>query len=182
MRGVVIAYPSERLALQLKRELTVCGIEVLAVCAGGSAVLNLAGTIGEAVVVCPLILPDMPANHLAETLPASFDIIALSKTDPSLHACSNLFVLTLPLSRDAFTALALSLCARQSSPSPKRKQRAPDEAALLDKAKKILMRKGMSEPQAHKYLQRSAMTRGIKITEQAQRVVAEHTEITKSRR
>lgn len=173
MGGVIIAYPSEKLALQLKRTLTACGFSVLAVYAKGSSVLNNADLFGEGVVVCPSILPDMPANHLADTLPPSFDVVALSAAADACRLGGNLTVLALPLNKNEFLSFMTSLCAQSACYAPsRRKTREPEEKELLEKAKQLFMRtKNMSESQAHRYLQRSAMNRGIKITEFARRVL-----------
>lgn len=171
MRGVIIAYPSEKLALQLKRELIACGVDILAVCIKGNSVLNIADAVGEAVVVCPFILPDMPAHHLAEILPGSFDIIALSKAENAASTASNLSVLPLPLNRGEFLSLVNTLCRQSTYTASQRRQRTSGEKAVLDRAKFILMeQKGFSESQAHKFLQRSAMNRGLKISVLAQRI------------
>lgn len=161
MRSVIIAYPSEKLAIQLKKVLTAYGIKVAAICAKGSSVLNLAGTLGEGIVVCPLLLPDMPAYHLAEALPLSFDIVALSKGAGPSGLCSTLTVLTLPLDREEFLALVCRLCTQNNTAASARRPRSTAERAQLERAKALLMaQKGMSESQAHRYLQRLAMSNG----------------------
>lgn len=172
MRGVIIAHPSQKLALQLKRAVTDCGIAVLAVCSKGSSVLQLAQPLTEAVILCPLILPDMPAHHLAESLAVSFDIIALSGTSESYSGCGNLFLLNLPLNKSDFHALLFSLCSQTVLRDNKPTVKAQNDT--LDAAKKLLMQtRHMSESQAHRYLQRAAMNRGLKMTDLAERLLAE---------
>ncbi|HEU4622918.1 MAG TPA: ANTAR domain-containing protein [Burkholderiaceae bacterium] len=46
-----------------------------------------------------------------------------------------------------------------------------DERKLLDRAKAVLMRQGLSEDDAHRRLRRMAMDKGLKLTEVAKRVI-----------
>ncbi len=171
MKGVIIVHPSEKLAQQLKRELSLCGLEILALCAKGSTLLNMADTVGAAVVICPLFLPDMTAYHLAEALPATFDIIALAKTAEAESTHSNLSVLRLPLQREEFLHLAMRLC-QPSIHAPQGKARTAQECAYIAEAKQILMREhGCSEAQAHRYLQRWAMSHGLKLSHAALQIM-----------
>ena len=52
------------------------------------------------------------------------------------------------------------------------KKRSPEEIALLDRAKAVLMeRNHMSEAEAHRYLEKTAMDLGMKVRQVAIRVI-----------
>ena len=53
-----------------------------------------------------------------------------------------------------------------------RPQRSQEELALIDRAKALLMdRNGMTEEQAHRYLQKKSMDSGVKLIQTAQQVL-----------
>ena len=53
-----------------------------------------------------------------------------------------------------------------------RPQRSQEELALIDRAKALLMdRNGMTEEQAHRYLQKKSMDSGAKLIQTAQQVL-----------
>ena len=139
-------------------------------CARGSTVLQYAGNIGGAVIVCPEILPDMPASHLAEMLPLSFDLAVLSKNDSSA-GCGNVTVMALPLNRDRFVRDITDLCRTVSLDEP---ARSDEHAALLEAAKSVLMRREhLDEAAAHKYLQKASMDSGEKMADIARKLLGE---------
>lgn len=172
MRSVIIAYSNDNFASQLKRVLVESAITVLSVCSNGSGVLHLAGSLPEAVVICPLILPDMPANHLAEMLPVSFDVLALSKVPASFNGNCNLQVMTLPLKQNDFVFEVSRLCSSSSYISPERKEKPAEDAWIINQAKSIIMAKNsVSEDLAHKHLQHISMSQGKKIVEIAKEII-----------
>lgn len=172
MRSVIIAYSNDNFASQLKRVLVESSISIHAMCANGSSVLHIAGTLPEAVVICPIILPDMPANHLAEMLPASFDVLALSKVPANFNRSFNLQVMTLPLKQNDFVFEVSKLCSSSTYVAPSRKEKPSDHALLIGRAKAIIMaQKGISEDLAHKHLQHISMTHGKKIVETAREII-----------
>lgn len=161
MKGIIIAYPNEKLAYQLRHTLADYGLEVLHVCAKGSTVLHLATVLDEGVIICPLILPDMPAYHLADTLSTDFDILALCGRSTASNFFGKLTVLPLPLRKDDFLRTVSVLCSSNSYRAPQKKEREPQVQALLTKAKHRLMKQhGISEAAAHKLLQSQAMVKG----------------------
>ncbi|MCC8022253.1 MAG: ANTAR domain-containing protein [Clostridiales bacterium] len=167
MRGIILACPDGRVASQLARTLSQASHEVLFVCSTGNAVLRAADQSAGAVVICPLILPDMPANDLAAKLPYSYDVIALSGT-PVQSASSNFTVLKLPLNRAVFLETVSALCASGSFVRP----RGIGASPVIEQAKlKLIRERGFSETGAHRYLQKMSMERGWKKTETAQKLL-----------
>lgn len=172
MRSVIIAYSDPTIASQLKRVLVENSIKVAFVCSRGSSVLHLACDLAEAVVICPIILPDMPAHHLAEMLPIGFDILALSKRPATFNGSSSLSVATLPLNRGDFICQVSQLCKSSSFVSPRRKEKVTGNSEILSEAKAIIMAEnGVSEDLAHKRLQHISMAQGKKIVETAMEII-----------
>ncbi len=53
-------------------------------------------------------------------------------------------------------------------------RRCPEDEALLTRAKALLMeRRGMTEAEAHRYLQKQSMNNGVKMADTARRVLEE---------
>lgn len=172
MKEIVIAYPNKATALQLRSLLESEGFYVSYVCATGASVLNIAHELHEGVVVCASILSDMSAGMIAEHLPVGFDIVALSKNGREEYM-GNLINLPLPVQKDEFLHTVSILVSTRSSFT----QRAKDESEVISNAKLILMSKrGISESQAHQYMQKLSMRTGKKLIELAKEIVNDFTE------
>ncbi|MDE6155627.1 MAG: ANTAR domain-containing protein, partial [Eubacterium sp.] len=172
MKEIIIAYPNKVTALQLRSLLEAEGFYVSYVCATGASVLNIAHELHEGVVVCASILSDMSAGVIAEHLPVGFDIVALSKNGREEYM-GNLINLPLPVQKDEFLQTVSILVSTRSSFT----QRAKDESDLISNAKLILMNnRGISESQAHQYLQKLSMRSGKKLVELAKEIVNDFTD------
>ena len=58
-------------------------------------------------------------------------------------------------------------------PVPEPKQRSSEEKGLIDQAKRLLMeRNGMTEEEAHRYIQKCSMDSGTNLIETAQMVIS----------
>lgn len=167
MKSIIIAYPIKDTALQIKSVLESEGFYVSHICATGASVLNITDDMRGGVIVCASILRDMGAAALAERLPAGFDIVALSKGGKQTYM-GNFISLPLPLDRNEFVSTIAVLMSSESSFTNRKK----DESDYISNAKSILMSvDGMSEMQAHKYLQKESMKSGKKITDVAKDII-----------
>jgi len=166
------------------------GLAVRGIARDGAAALRLALLQdGGGVVLCGPVLSDMTAPILFSNLTEDFDMLVLTtgaETDMGEYQKEGLYRISLPvLSEDlAFYTSAL-LETRQfpgignpgagtGTPSvPKdvfseKPARTPEERRLIETAKLLLMRKErMSEAEAHRYLQKESMIKGIKMSELA---------------
>ena len=157
-------YPKKKTALAIKEMLERSGLTVSRICAGASSALEIAQQGLCGVIVCPFVMSDMTAAQLAQEAPRGFDVVALSRDGTSQYM-GNLITLPLPADREDFinTVRTLALSAREA-------QECGDDIIL--RAKKALCRlRGMSEPQAHKYLQRLSMESGKKLASAAAEVL-----------
>lgn len=172
MKDIIIAYPSKSTAMRLRTMIESEGYHVSYVCALGSSVLNIAQDLREGVVVCAANLSDMSAGVLAENLPRGFDLVALSKNGKSDYM-SNMITLVLPVSPDEFIETIAVLVSTRSSFT----HRNEDDAEIISNAKLVIMRSGgMTESQAHKYLQRESMRTGKRLVDLAREIVNDFTE------
>ncbi|MBE6719546.1 MAG: ANTAR domain-containing protein [Ruminococcaceae bacterium] len=169
MKNIIIAYPVKKTALQIKSVLEENGFYVCCVCATAASVLSMADSMHEGVVIAASILRDMSAASLYEELPQGFDVIALSVGEAEYYS-DGIISLSLPLDRADFLNTVAILMSSKSSFT----QYGKSDEEIISKAKTIVMNlQGLTEMQAHRYLQNQSMKSGKKLTQVAQDVIIE---------
>ena len=159
MKDIIVVYPKKETALSLRSLIEKNGFHVTHICALGSSALEIAHEKQSGIIVCPFLLRDITAAELAEQVPPGFDIIALSKNGSEQYM-GNLITLPVPMDREDFLNTVHMLASSKSSFT----RRTGEDGEYISKAKEALMHiKGMSETQAHKYLQQQSMKSGKKI-------------------
>lgn len=135
------------------------GFHVSHICALGASALEIAYAKQKGIIICPFVMRDMSSADLAEQLPADFDVIALSKNGSEQYM-GNMITLPLPVNTDEFLKTIAVLAVSKSGFT----RRSNDEGDYIFKAKQALMSlNGMSEMQAHKFLQNESMKSGKKM-------------------
>jgi response regulator NasT len=125
------------------------------------------------IIVCGCRFTDDNINNMIEEIPESFKIILLG-TPEQLQYCydSRLFKLAVPLNKADLVSYLGMLVNKQ----PRRKgaeQRTQEERMLINKAKRFLIsRYQMTEPQAHRYLEKKSMDTGRPLVEIAKSIVS----------
>lgn len=132
----------------------------------------------------------MSVPELLSRLPDTFDLLVLQSAGMKVDygPLPGLTVLTMPLSGTQLTEVVNSLLRTRLPPAgqsnlrtggraavpglaPANRRSAEDEA-LLREAKKLLMReRGLTEDQAHRFLQKHSMDNSIRLTEVASLVL-----------
>lgn len=174
MIRTVIALGDGERADAVCRALERRGVELRYRCRTGAETIRAVRKMGGGVVVCPFRLPDMTADTLADSIGDSASLLVLDK--PSLleliHS-EELFRLAAPAQpSELFGAVNVLLQldgmrARRTVP----RRSAEDERAVA-RAKELLCSSlGMSESEAHKYLQRRSMSRGAKMEDTAKAII-----------
>ena len=191
MRNITLAFANAEAAAKVKNALIHAGLQVALVCSSGSillqqAIMNPSG----GVVILPPRLPDMSVPELLSRLPDTFDLLVLQSAGMKVDygPLPGLTVLTMPLSGTQLTEVVNSLLRTRLPPAgqsnlrtggraavpglaPANRRSAEDEA-LLREAKKLLMReRGLTEDQAHRFLQKHSMDNSIRLTEVASLVL-----------
>lgn len=169
MKSIIIAFPQKKLAMQLRSVLTEDGLYVSHICATGATVLGIAANMRNGVIITASVLSDMSATLLSERLPAGFDIVAISNQGKKEYM-GNLISLPLPLDKQEFLSTIEILVASDASFTT----RSQNDRDYISKAKAILMNiKGISEMQAHKYLQQESMKKSKKMIDIAKEIIDE---------
>lgn len=160
MKDVIVVYPVKETAMSIRALLEKSGFHVSHICALGSSALEIAQVKQTGVIICPFVMRDMSSSDLAEQVPQGFDIIALSKNG-SVQYMGNMITLPLPIDRTEFIQTVAVLASSKSSFT----RRSSSDEDYISKAKQALIAaNGMSETQAHKFLQNESMRTGKKIS------------------
>ena len=177
MTNIVVAFSKRENAVNIRNILTRSGIAVSAVCLTGAKVLQHAEMWNQGIVICSGRLQDMPYTELKELLPTGFDMLLIASSDSCIDTLPEGIVgLPSPLKvYDLINTLEM-MCQAQESRRKKRRQtvrgRSSGERQIIERAKSLLMeRNGMSEEEAHRYLQKTSMEGGRSMTETAEMVL-----------
>ena len=180
MTRIVVAFIKEELQRKTQRLLASEGLEIAAVCASGAEVIRTVRQMGSAAVICGFRLRDMTADVLAADLRGLAAVMAVAKAS-YLELCGgeNLFKLPVPASRAEFIAtLNLMLdfeAAHLRHPASGRREE-ERRANTIGQAKELLMDVNrMTEEEAHRFLQKRSMERGIRMAEAARWVIDSYT-------
>ena len=117
---------------------------------------------------------DQSAEALAGDLPPSCAVLVLASQNLlDLLQDDDLFRLPAPVSKGDLTAsVRMLLQMGRRLERALRPRRSPEEQALIQQAKALLMdRNGMTEEQAHRFLQKTSMDNGTKLLQTAQMVL-----------
>lgn len=113
----------------------------------------------------------MGYEELSTYLPASVNMIVVTKDSEMLPFSSNIVPLVVPFRAENLTAILRNLMP-EAFTKPKRRERSEEERMLVDKAKRLLMeKKSMSEPEAFRYIQKISMDMGRTMKESAEMVL-----------
>lgn len=170
MVKIIVAYATDEKCLQFAGVLEEAGFSVFRRCTSGSGVKRSTDEYSDSIVICASRLPDCTADELAWDLSGKALMLVTGRPQ-QLEMCEHpdVFRLTTPCSKGELTSAVSMLAQLHHMRKPKR---SPIETRAVDRAKEYLIaHEGMTEPEAHHYLQRGAMNRGLKLAEFAARVL-----------
>lgn len=157
MNHLIVAFASEAMSRRVSDALAAFSLPVRAVCRTGAEVLRAVEYMGGGAIICGAKLPDRTADQLYEDLDGQAEMLALAKPE-NWELCGNphIFRVALPLSASQLAAAAQALIRREEQRQPARAGDA--DQALIRQAKALLQQQlGLSEPEAHRRLQRQSM-------------------------
>lgn len=176
MEQIVVAFERDADCQRICTVLERSGAFACLPCHSAGQVRRLLTTRQLGVVVCGYKLADATAEELCADLPASVRMLLLATRD-QLELCRGeaLFRLAIPASRgELLTCVTMLAQAGRGGGRPAVPRRSGEEEQLLREAKALLMaRRGMTEEQAHRLLQKRSMDAGWKMTQTARLVLEE---------
>ena len=169
MTNIIVAFSKRENAVNIRNILTRSGVTVSAVCLTGSKVLQHTEMWNQGIVICGARLQDMPYTELKELLPDGFEILLIAPSDRWIDSLPE-GIVGLPSPLKAYDLLNTVEMMSQAQES---RRRSSGERQVIERAKALLMeRNGMSEEEAHRYLQKTSMEGGRNMTETAQMVLS----------
>lgn len=179
MQNIIIAFAKQEDAQNFKSILLRNGFEASYVCTSGAQTLSAMENLGSGVVVCGYRLNDMIYSELAENLPDYFQMLVIaspSKMDGTLLP-ENVTYLPTPLKKNdllsTINLMSEGVVRRRKKLKEQKRARSEEQKKLINEAKAILMsRHNMTEPEAHKYLQKCSMDSGTDLTETAEMLIS----------
>lgn len=167
---IVIASVAEESRAKLSHLLVSSGFTVFRCCASGSELRRAINECEDSIVVLMGTLPDCKPDDLQWDCGDRIQILLIARP-LVLESCESpeVFRLPLPLSSQALIGAVQMLSQLHQMRLPKR---AGTEKETVEEAKKLLMRRhGITEPEAHRALQRYAMNHGLKMADYAARIL-----------
>ena len=171
MARMIIAGTSEEKRGQMARLLASSGYTVHRSCESGSALRRAIAESEDCLVIMMGLLPDCRPDDLVWDYGDRVQIllIARQETLENLEA-PEIFHLTIPTTGHAILGAVEMLQQMRGRRMPKR--RGP-EKETVEQAKELLMlRHGITEPEAHRMMQKYAMDHGMRMTDCAARILS----------
>lgn len=173
MINIIVVFRKIEDARNIRNVLVRNGFTVTAVCSTGLQAISQADNLKGGIVICGSHLTDMPWSELRQGLSSDFQLLLMAKSSvlPSLRD-NDIVCLPLPVKVGDLVE-TVGMMARTLERQMRRRKMKPrarsesDEAAIRE-AKQVLMeRNNMTEPEAHRYLQKHAMDTGTSLEEMA---------------
>lgn len=174
MDKIIVAFENENNRKRICDMLEASGITVRVSCRSGSEAIRAVRKMSGGIVVCGFKLAEMTASDLAYDLSGQAMILAIAPPQ-QLELCENenVFKLPTPFSKGDLISSIRMLTQMEGkhfrSTQPRRTEK---ETADINKAKELLMSKnGMTEQEAHRFIQRKSMDAGAKAAETARLII-----------
>jgi response regulator NasT len=176
--NIIVAFAKQADVINFKSILSRGGYDQVKACTSGVQALSAMEDLGSGVIICGYRLSDMLYSELAQDLPGYFQMLLIASPDkaPDLTGDSVVYLPTPVKKSDLFSTLELMLEGvnrRKKKAKEKRLVRSEEDKKTIAAAKEILMdRHHMTEPEAHKYLQKCAMDSGTNKLETAEMIIS----------
>ncbi|WP_026834425.1 ANTAR domain-containing response regulator [Eubacterium xylanophilum] len=177
MAGIIIASAHIQDARKLKDVLNRYGYSTCIVCQTMSSALNRVQDYDAGIVICTARLPDGNYADLYNELPERFQMILLSgKREIEIGEDERIVLIRSPFKiQQLMYELEAVVRRLEWSKEPikrAKKRRSESERQIIESAKLLLMeKKDMSEPEAHRYIQKISMNSGVDVVETAQKII-----------
>lgn len=177
MWKVIVAFENSANAMRIKEILESSGEFTCLVCRSAAEVKRAVRKLRLRAVVCGFKLADQSCEDMYHDLPAGCTMLMVApQTRLELCETEGIFKLQSPIRRGELLA-SMRMLAQFQRPAARDKgpaQRSEEELALVARAKAVLMdRHGMTEEQAHRFLQKQSMDTGAKLTDTAKLILSQ---------
>ncbi len=177
MAGCIVAFPGEEAVRTIRNVLVRNGVPVIGTAFSGASALQLSETTDGGIMICAYQFRDMVYTQLREELGPQWGLILVCNPSRLPEGVGKDVVhLPVPLRaaeliravREMESGLQRQRRKRRGKPG----ERSDEEKQEIEAAKRYLMKqKGLSETEAHRYLQRLSMENGRSLPETAQMIL-----------
>lgn len=179
MVNIIVVFPKQQDAVNLRNLLARQGHRVIAVCNTGASVMQVIDQMVESdgIIVSGYKYPDMICTQLNAYIPKTYDMLVLSsQVNLASIYDRDIVKVTMPIKiAELFASLdqmESRIIRNRKKRRMKPKERTPQEKAVILKAKEILSEvKGMEEAEAHRYIQKNSMDNGLSVVETAKKII-----------
>lgn len=178
MTSVIVAFSKPEDAKSIRGILTKNGYQVTSVCTSGAQAITAAENLDEGILVSGYRFEDMLCLELRQYLPDYIDMLMVSSPNRWRgQDMGNVICLPMPLKvSDLISTLDMMVQARERMRrrlKSKPRERSQKQQEIIQEAKALLMeRNGMTEEEAHRYIQKCSMDSGNNLVETARMVIS----------
>ena len=177
MANVIVAFSKQEDAVAIRNLLNRNGIQVTAVCITGAAILENADSLNGGLVICGFRFPDLQCMEIRDSLPKSFEMIVIA-SPRFLQGIrrEGVHLLEMPLKIAPLVNLIRELSAQKDRSRRTGEksflEQSPENREMILRAKALLMEKrGFTEPEAHRYMQKNSMGTSKSMLETAKMIL-----------
>lgn len=173
MNRLVVAFENESTISRVREMLASASLAPRSIHRTGAEIVRAVRFMGGGTIVCGVKLLDMTADQLYVDLDGMARILVIGKPlQLEMHATADVFKLALPINRFDLCASVRMLLQLEEMEHKRKNRRSPRENQMIEQAKKLLQSAfGMTEMEAHRYLQKRSMDAGVRIMETAAMIV-----------
>lgn len=173
MSRIIVAFAHNASREKIGQLVEHCGHELRGSFRSGAETIRAVRKMGCGVVVCGYKLADMTADELIANLGSMAQVlVAASPVNLDMVESPLAHRIASPISKVQFRDELEKLVEQDSAQVRQHvPQRSPEELALINHAKALLIARGMTEAEAHSTLQQRSMRNRCKLTETAQQVI-----------
>ena len=178
MTNIIVLFPKIEDAKNIRNLLVRHGFQVPAVCTTGAQALASANGLGDGIVVWGYKYQDMMYSELQDCLPSHFEMLLVaSQRVWSEFGRAGVVCVSMPLKvhelLSTLEMMAAGIERRRKKRRSRPKERSEADKRVLQEAKSLLMeRNGMTEEEAHRYIQKCSMDSGTNLVETAEMVLS----------
>lgn len=174
MESVILAFEGEKNTGRVREILENSGFITCLICHSAAEVKRLVNKQHISVVICGYKLRDETAEAMSADIPITCSVLVLAPQDLlDMIESDSVCKLASPVSRnDLLASVRMLTQIGHRMERYTRPRHSESETERIEKAKALLMdRNGMTEAQAHRFLQKKSMDSGTKLLQTAQMIL-----------
>lgn len=175
---IVVAMPRESDAVHVKEMILGGGFySEFGIVSRGAEVLEIVQNQPVDMIICMPRFSDMGYQEMVSCLPAGITVVLMTKNDALVPFSSCVVKLLMPFRSEELLGILRQALPEYGRRPKKKPLRSLKDQLLIDDAKKLLMeKKGLTEPEAFRYLQKNSMDMGRTMPETAAMILSLYSE------